>query len=286
MRKPIEVSPGTCFMGSFVRRGVFGPRRRAGIEARFEQHAMRLTEYVEKADEADSLERLVGLLKAVSGELGFDRFAYCSLRSEQRRNNSDEPPVIVHNFPESWSQRYTEQGYVHHDPVVVYAHEFEKPYLWDSLGTMFALDAVQNRLMREAREAGLKCGVAVPLHGARARLSLMSFASSDTGIDAVGALPTLHMIASKFHTSYLSMSAAANDATAVVLSPRERECLQWTARGKTAWEVGMLMRISENTVKFHLRNAMKKLDSTTSVQAVVKAIRYGLISLDAQVGRA
>ncbi len=247
---------------------------------------MRLTEYVEKANEADSLEGLVVLLEAVSGELGFDRFAYCTLRSEQKRKNSDKPPVIVHNFPESWSQRYTERGYVRHDPVMVYAHEFEQPYLWDSLSSLFTLDPVQNELMREAREAGLKCGVAVPLHGARARLSLMSFASSEADVDAAGALPTLHVIASQFHTAYLSMSAAANDATAVALSPRERECLQWTARGKTAWEVGMLMHISENTVKFHLRNAMKKLDSTTSVQAVVKAIRYGLISLDAQLGRA
>ena len=245
---------------------------------------MRLTEYVEKANEADSLERLVGLLEAVSAGLGFDRFTYCTLRSEQKRNKAVEPPVVAHNLPESWSQRYTERGYARHDPVMVYAHEFERPYLWDSLSSRFTLDPVQHELMREAREAGLKCGVAVPLHGARAKLSLMSFASSEPDIDAVGALPSLHVIASQFHTAYLSMSAA-NDADAAVLSPRERECLQWAARGKTAWEVGMLMHISENTVKFHLRNAMKKLDSTTSVQAVVKAIRYGLISLDAQAGR-
>ena len=246
---------------------------------------MRLTEYVEKANEVDSLEGLVGLLEAVSGGLGFDRFAYCTLRSEQNSNKPEEPPVVAHNFPESWSRRYTERGYVRHDPVIVHAHEFDRPYLWDSLSSRFTLDPVQNELMREAREAGLKSGVAVPLHGARARLSLMSFASSEPDIDAAGALPSLHVIASQFHTVYLSISAAANDATAVALSPRERECLQWAACGKTAWEVGMLMHISENTVKFHLRNAMKKLDSTTSVQAVVKAIRYGLISLDPQVGR-
>ncbi|WP_279596604.1 helix-turn-helix transcriptional regulator, partial [Methylobacterium sp. J-001] len=37
------------------------------------------------------------------------------------------------------------------------------------------------------------------------------------------------------------------------LSPRERETLQWTAEGKTDWEIGEIMGISEQRVESHLR---------------------------------
>jgi LuxR family quorum-sensing system transcriptional regulator CciR len=64
-----------------------------------------------------------------------------------------------------------------------------------------------------------------------------------------------------------------------VLSLRERDCLQWIARGKSSWAVGRILNISENTVNFHVKNALHKLDSNTRTLAVVKAIRYGLIGL-------
>ena len=61
------------------------------------------------------------------------------------------------------------------------------------------------------------------------------------------------------------------------LTPRELETLRWTMEGKTAWEVGALLGISERTVVFHANNAMHKLGSATKQQAVLKALRLGLI---------
>ncbi|MGB4819009.1 MAG: helix-turn-helix transcriptional regulator, partial [Saprospiraceae bacterium] len=64
---------------------------------------------------------------------------------------------------------------------------------------------------------------------------------------------------------------------AVVLSERERECLLWTARGKSSWEISVIVGLSENTVSSYLKNAMKKLGTTNRVLAVVQAIKDGLI---------
>jgi len=41
------------------------------------------------------------------------------------------------------------------------------------------------------------------------------------------------------------------------LSAREQSCLSWTARGKSSWEIGRILSISENTVIYHIKNAMK-----------------------------
>jgi len=62
------------------------------------------------------------------------------------------------------------------------------------------------------------------------------------------------------------------------LTPRELEALRWTMEGKTAWEVGAIMNISERTAVLHLQNSMHKLACVNKHQAVLKAIRLGLLS--------
>lgn len=61
------------------------------------------------------------------------------------------------------------------------------------------------------------------------------------------------------------------------LSDRERACLSWTALGKSSWEIGRILSISENTVIFHIKNAMKKLGTNNRTLAAVKAMQLGLI---------
>jgi DNA-binding CsgD family transcriptional regulator len=55
------------------------------------------------------------------------------------------------------------------------------------------------------------------------------------------------------------------------------ECLSWTMEGKTAWETGAILSISERTAVLHLQNAMQKLGAVSKHQAVLKAMRLGLI---------
>jgi DNA-binding CsgD family transcriptional regulator len=61
------------------------------------------------------------------------------------------------------------------------------------------------------------------------------------------------------------------------LTPRELEALRWTMDGKTAWEVGAILSITERTAVLHLSNAMHKLGCNNKHQAVLKALRLGLI---------
>lgn len=61
------------------------------------------------------------------------------------------------------------------------------------------------------------------------------------------------------------------------LTPRELECLRWTMEGKTAWELGRILGIAENTVVRHTSNAAQKLGCVSKHQAVIKALRLELI---------
>ncbi|TIM27261.1 MAG: helix-turn-helix transcriptional regulator, partial [Mesorhizobium sp.] len=64
----------------------------------------------------------------------------------------------------------------------------------------------------------------------------------------------------------------------VELTPRERECMQWAAVGKSEWEISQILGISEHTSEKHLLNAKSKLGAVNRVQAVAEAIRRGYIS--------
>jgi DNA-binding CsgD family transcriptional regulator len=56
------------------------------------------------------------------------------------------------------------------------------------------------------------------------------------------------------------------------LTPRERECLRWVAAGKTDWEIGQILTISEQTAHGYVQNALAKLGARTRAQAVALAM--------------
>lgn len=63
----------------------------------------------------------------------------------------------------------------------------------------------------------------------------------------------------------------------IKLTARERECLLWTARGKSNWEIANILNVAERTVTFHIGNACTKLGVNGRFQATVKAIAHHII---------
>ena len=62
------------------------------------------------------------------------------------------------------------------------------------------------------------------------------------------------------------------------MTARESEILGWVAAGKSDWTIGRILNISGKTVNFHVENAKRKLGAGTRIQAVVTAMRNGLIA--------
>ncbi len=61
-----------------------------------------------------------------------------------------------------------------------------------------------------------------------------------------------------------------------VLTDRELNVLQLVARGLSNRGIGARLYLSETTVKFHVRNIMRKLDATSRAEAVYKAAKSGV----------
>jgi transcriptional regulator EpsA len=70
------------------------------------------------------------------------------------------------------------------------------------------------------------------------------------------------------------------DSARLDVTERERQVLRWIAAGKSNWEIGRILRISEFTVKNHVQSLLKKLSVKSRTQAVTKAISCGLLLND------
>lgn len=68
-----------------------------------------------------------------------------------------------------------------------------------------------------------------------------------------------------------------SQAGTVEMSVREIDCLRWCAAGKTAWETGQILNLSEWTVVYHLERVKRKFGLNRKQQVVARAISLGLI---------
>jgi DNA-binding NarL/FixJ family response regulator len=75
-------------------------------------------------------------------------------------------------------------------------------------------------------------------------------------------------------------SGRAGNGTGSVISAREEEVLQLIADGLSLPEVSAQLFISVKTVKNHLASIYAKLDARDRTQAVLRAVRMGIIRLN------
>lgn len=69
-------------------------------------------------------------------------------------------------------------------------------------------------------------------------------------------------------------------ALSTQLTPRELTVLQHMATSATNRAIAEQLGVSEETVRTHVKNILRKLDKTNRTQAVFEGVRRGLIALD------
>lgn len=71
----------------------------------------------------------------------------------------------------------------------------------------------------------------------------------------------------------------SQDHAIPVLTRRELDVLHWLMKGKSNWEIGQILFISEATTKTHVTKIFKKMRASNRSHVIVRAIELGLVPL-------
>ena len=187
--------------------------------------------------------------------------------------------IIVDNTPAAFKDTFNDAGKARRNPVAQHCKQRSVPIIWNQ-DTYTAAD--QGDLWETQARFGYNTGIALALHMPEGRHFMV-------GVDRDRPLPKEPVELTRMVADLQLFAVHAQDAAQRVLlpavpqselpslTPRELETLRWTMEGKTAWEVGNILGITERTAVLHANNATHKLGSANKHQAVLKALRLGLI---------
>ncbi len=171
-----------------------------------------------------------------------------------------------------WCNTYQKNNFQYIDPVITCSLSQRKPFNWKSIPSLIELNKKQSDFLGIAGEMGLKEGASIGSLNSRQisqELSITSVYGCSLNQEKLAVLELINDVSSK------PLSQLVNPI--IKLTPRELEVIAWSAEGKSSWEIGIICSISERTVKFHFKNIYQKLGVQNRAQAIVSAIRHGVI---------
>ncbi|MGY5795259.1 LuxR family transcriptional regulator len=240
-------------------------------------------EFCRFLDQTDGAAQPDHLFKLLSGfALNFDCpwIAYDPRRPNRkihRRAPSDLRMML--NYPNEWLKRYSEMEYGKIDPIINKSRKRERAFRWSELYNDASTTELERRIFDEAATFGLRSGISVPMHGPYGSFAVISFAHPLEREFDNRTISYLQLAAAHFHLEFAKFANQSCMENTPDLSLREKECILWVARGKSSWDIGTILGISYNTVNFHIKNVMRKLDVTSRTVAAVKALNSGIIEL-------
>ncbi len=96
----------------------------------------------------------------------------------------------------------------------------------------------------------------------------------------VRAIHTVAAGGSVFPTTLLEEVLNRDKSGATPLTEKEMEVLQLLATGRPAAEIAEQLFVSIHTARNHIRSILSKLEARSQLEAVVLAVRSGLVRID------
>jgi len=184
--------------------------------------------------------------------------------------------IAFSNFPEEYTRTWVENRYIMHDPVTRFGARARSVYFWKQ-----AYEYASNfgrRVYDSGSEFNLTNGVGIPVTvpDFAAGLFSMSHSNPDFSKDL---LLQFELVGIHAYSHFLSLTGAAPISREYELTPRETEVMHFVAGGKTNWEIGMILGVSEDTVKKNMKNINSKMNTVNRAHSVSTAIQSGDIIL-------
>ncbi|NHK27173.1 LuxR family transcriptional regulator [Parvularcula flava] len=242
-------------------------------------------------DEARHLRRpsdLRALLACITMEMGFDYFAlihHVDLTgySQALTHMEEGRLVALATYPESWVEQYIAGNIVANDPVLLASQRTNIGFCWSEIPELIPVTPAHIDIREQTIRAGIDDGFTVPAHVPGEANGSCNFAMA-TGRDLPGAnLGMAQLVGGfAFQAARAMVVNACPDARLSdkgALTQRQLDCVLLAAKGKSDWEIGRILGISQGTVKRHIEAAREHYEVGSRMQVVMRVLFEGRIGL-------
>jgi DNA-binding CsgD family transcriptional regulator len=238
-----------------------------------------LQDYFEPVLNAPSKEVLRNELVKFAKRQGFD------LALAQKLSRKGENLGLIHNHSNAWlnATKLLTDDEIDNLPTHTSLTVSSMPLLWDQDSFIGQPKNVREAI-EQVRAMGFESGIDIPLHQSDGSVIVIALTRDKALPDdpeelmrIVGETQVFAAIAQSSVTRFIVTAASPTEPLPQALSPKELTVLNWTKEGKTAWEIGQILSITERTVNFHVQNILQKFNVANKQSAVLKALQFGMI---------
>jgi len=228
--------------------------------------------YSSAVRDVSSLDDLQSLTSETLTHLGFSHFILAS-------RAAGSAPEAFGPYDRNHLAAYRTEGFHYVDPVAQLLAKSWLPVAWDYRHHLSAPNPQCVELFQRSRAIGYQCGISTQISGPTGQKYVLAciFDGAPESFWARQAALGHDVLILGAYLARAHHELARHDEATTSLTERERQCLTWTSRGKTAWEISKILGVRERTVNFHLQNAMGKLETSSKHHAWLKAVNLGML---------
>jgi|SRR6266404_3897400 LuxR family quorum sensing-dependent transcriptional regulator len=226
----------------------------------------RALDFVDAIEASKTTACVISQFERMIGNLGFHAYIMAGIPTS---GQSLKQLTVANGWPAEWFELYDRENLSSVDPVPRHCYNTLNPFEWKDAPYDREYDKPAHRVMTRARDFRFHEGFCIPIHYDDAT-GAISIAGEHPYLDP-DTRSALHLMSVFAHGRLRALSKPASIGPRR-LSDIEAEVLRWAARGKTAWETGQIMRISERNVRWHIEEAQRKLMTTNKTATVAVAL--------------
>jgi LuxR family quorum-sensing system transcriptional regulator CciR len=237
------------------------------------KHFYLTEELAQEISGAAQEEQLFAALSKAAERMGFDHFAL----AYDRRGDADTGSLLVHNYPDAWASVYIGFDLSANDPIRRAGERSLTGFQWCDVDQFIPLSRGDRQLLMVARENGIGDGFTVPRHLPGEATGSCTFVVNPKGNVPTDMLHSAEILGAVALARARQLVGTLPFRQRAVLTNRQRECVLWSARGKTAGETAGILGISTETVVRHLKIARDRYAVHSGQLLILCALFDGLI---------
>jgi LuxR family transcriptional regulator, quorum-sensing system regulator BjaR1 len=226
---------------------------------------------IESVDTADDQKHIVDSFAAFISKFGFESIALGYLVNPLIPEDEN---FQFSDWPDDWFKQWHDSNYIIHDPIARYALKTRNSFTWREAydhSTRFG-----KTILDESRNFGFSDGLAIPIYTPGGVPGCVSIGGHNVDL-SIRERACIELVSVHFYSRLEVISGPRKMQPVRELSRRETDVLQFAASGKTNWEIGTILTLSEYTVREYMTSAMRKLNCVNRAHTVATAIQKAFI---------